>query len=215
MALTILLSGFGPFPGAPCNPTGALVQGLARSAAACPLGRAACAACLSNELSRRGSRSAAAADRVAAGRGAYVRAFRQGSDACRWRRGRAMLFPLFVTPTDNRRLRPALSRADPAALWFGAPAARLAVAARNARIQAVISRDAGRYLCNYLSWRAIEATAGLQGQALRLSSMCPSCGRRQSAAAPREQERGGCGICCAAGKPSCSPPPRRRAGAST
>ncbi len=30
MALTILLSGFGPFPGAPCNPTGALVQGLAR-----------------------------------------------------------------------------------------------------------------------------------------------------------------------------------------
>src|SRR4051794_17090173 len=30
MALTILLTGFGPFPGAPSNPTGPLVQQLAR-----------------------------------------------------------------------------------------------------------------------------------------------------------------------------------------
>ena len=29
MALTILLTGFGPFPGAPSNPTGVLVQRLA------------------------------------------------------------------------------------------------------------------------------------------------------------------------------------------
>src|SRR5262245_18004341 len=30
MPLTVLLTGFGPFPGAPFNPTGALVQTLAR-----------------------------------------------------------------------------------------------------------------------------------------------------------------------------------------
>src|SRR3954471_13810260 len=30
MPLTILLTGFGPFPGAPANPTGALIERLAR-----------------------------------------------------------------------------------------------------------------------------------------------------------------------------------------
>jgi pyrrolidone-carboxylate peptidase len=35
----------------------------------------------------------------------------------------------------------------------------LFAAARNARVPIMLSRDAGRYLCNYLCWRAAEATA--------------------------------------------------------
>jgi pyroglutamyl-peptidase len=37
---------------------------------------------------------------------------------------------------------------------------RLLRAARTARVDTRLSRDAGRYLCNYLYWRALEATAG-------------------------------------------------------
>jgi pyroglutamyl-peptidase len=38
------------------------------------------------------------------------------------------------------------------------PAARLMRAARQTGAMAVLSRDAGSYLCNYLCWRATEAT---------------------------------------------------------
>ena len=41
-------------------------------------------------------------------------------------------------------------------------------AARNTGIDARASRDAGSYLCNYLSWRAIEAVD--KGDGLRLAS---------------------------------------------
>jgi pyroglutamyl-peptidase len=39
-------------------------------------------------------------------------------------------------------------------------------AARSTGIDAQLSRDAGAYLCNYLSWRAIEATQRPEGPAL-------------------------------------------------
>ncbi len=158
MPLTILLSGFGPFPGEPCNPTGALVQGLAR------LRRPALSdvrlvphvfqtsyRAVDRDLPRLltelqpdavlmfGLSAKAGCLQVETRARNAISAFRdadgqQGSSTC-------------IVP------------GGPRALWFGAPAARLAVAARKARIQTVISRDAGRYLCNYLSWRAIEATA--------------------------------------------------------
>jgi pyroglutamyl-peptidase len=41
---------------------------------------------------------------------------------------------------------------------FGPHTARLLRAALATGIDARASRDAGAYLCNYLSWRAIEAT---------------------------------------------------------
>jgi len=37
------------------------------------------------------------------------------------------------------------------------PARRLLAAAREAQVPAVLSRDAGRYLCNYLCWRSVES----------------------------------------------------------
>ncbi|MFX7731978.1 hypothetical protein ABTK10_20825, partial [Acinetobacter baumannii] len=44
------------------------------------------------------------------------------------------------------------------AMMFGPHTAKLLRAAHATGIDARLSRDAGAYLCNYLSWRAIEAT---------------------------------------------------------
>jgi pyroglutamyl-peptidase len=44
------------------------------------------------------------------------------------------------------------------ALAGRAPFRRLLGAARGARVPARMSRDAGRYLCNYVYWRALEAS---------------------------------------------------------
>ena len=49
------------------------------------------------------------------------------------------------------------------ALMFGPHTARLLHAAVGTGIDARASRDAGSYLCNYLSWRAIETTRGDTG----------------------------------------------------
>ena len=52
------------------------------------------------------------------------------------------------------------------ALKFGAHTARLLRAALGTGIDARASRDAGSYLCNYLSWRAIEAGRSATGPRL-------------------------------------------------
>ena len=49
---------------------------------------------------------------------------------------------------------------------FGPHTAKLLRAARGTGIDARASRDAGSYLCNYLSWRAIEATRHHSGPRL-------------------------------------------------
>src|SRR6202171_693506 len=49
------------------------------------------------------------------------------------------------------------------ALMFGPHTAKLLRAAAGSGVDARASRDAGSYLCNYLSWRAIEATSGGTG----------------------------------------------------
>ena len=52
------------------------------------------------------------------------------------------------------------------ALMFGPHTARLLRVAAGTGVDARTSRDAGSYLCNYLSWRAIEATEKNNGPAL-------------------------------------------------
>jgi pyroglutamyl-peptidase len=49
------------------------------------------------------------------------------------------------------------------AMMFGPHTANLLRAARSTGIDARASRDAGSYLCNYLSWRAIEAVRNDNG----------------------------------------------------
>jgi pyroglutamyl-peptidase len=54
------------------------------------------------------------------------------------------------------------------AMMFGPHTTKLLRAADSTGIDVRASRDAGSYLCNYLSWRAIEATDGNSG--LRLAA---------------------------------------------
>ncbi len=50
-----------------------------------------------------------------------------------------------------------IAEGEPAALIMPIPARRLLAAARAAHVPAALSRDAGRYLCNYLCWQAARA----------------------------------------------------------
>jgi len=52
---------------------------------------------------------------------------------------------------------------QPGRLALRTPARRLLAGARAARVPAALSRDAGRYLCNYLCWRATEAARADDG----------------------------------------------------
>ena len=51
----------------------------------------------------------------------------------------------------------------PSTVALPAPTAQLLAAARAARVPVIRSHDAGRYLCNYLCWRAAEAAAKTGG----------------------------------------------------
>jgi len=60
-----------------------------------------------------------------------------------------------------------------------APFARLAAAARAAGLPARLSRDAGRYVCNYSYWRALETAEQPGGPAVVAFIHVPSLRRRQ------------------------------------
>ena len=63
-----------------------------------------------------------------------------------------------------------------ASLALRIPAQRLVKAARSTGVKAALSRDAGRYLCNYLCWRATEAAAPperAEGRGLRACAEGP------------------------------------------
>jgi pyroglutamyl-peptidase len=159
MTATILITGFGPFPGAPFNPTGPLVMGLAR---------------LRDPALRNVRRVAHvfATSYAAVDRELPALLAREQPDVL-------LMFGLAARRRHisiETRARNAISRvvADAsgelpgasliapggrAALPLRAPAQRLLAAVRAAGMPAVLSDDAGSYLCNYLCWRAGEAAA--------------------------------------------------------
>ena len=67
---------------------------------------------------------------------------------------------------------------------FGPHTAKLLRAALGSGIDARASRDAGSYLCNYLSWRAIEAVGSGQGPRLAAFVHVPPIARER--ASPRK-----------------------------
>jgi pyroglutamyl-peptidase len=69
------------------------------------------------------------------------------------------LFP----DADRHRARKGSIASGADAATFGSHTAKLLRAAGSTGIDARASRDAGSYLCNYLSWRAIEAVKGDAG----------------------------------------------------
>src|SRR6478672_6047249 len=153
---TILVTGFGPFPGAPFNPTGPLVQALARLkrpglADLKIIGHvfATSYAAVERELPKLIARHKPDA-LLMFGLAPRAKTLRIETRA----RNALALLP-DVSGQSLRRH--AIVRGGPSAMTLPARARHLFAASRTARIPLVISRDAGRYLCNYLCWRAAEA----------------------------------------------------------
>jgi pyroglutamyl-peptidase len=158
MPVTILVTGFGPFPGAPFNPTGLLVERLAR------LRRPGLAntkivahifptsyAVVDRDLPKLIARHKPDA-LLMFGLAPRARALRIETRA----RNTLALLP-DALGVALRRL--TIAAGGPAALAMPARARRLLAAVRAAGVPAALSRDAGRYLCNYLCWRAVEAAS--------------------------------------------------------
>jgi pyroglutamyl-peptidase len=153
--LRILLTGFGPFPGAPYNPTQPLVtrlaqlrrpafDGIAIASHIFPVTYAAVDRQLP-ELIARVKPDALLMFGLAA-RTPYLRIETRARNAV------TMLWP----DAANTCARKGAIAQERDAMMFGPHTARLLRAARATGIDARSSRDAGAYLCNYLSWRAIE-----------------------------------------------------------
>jgi pyroglutamyl-peptidase len=157
MALNILLTGFGPFPGAPFNPSARLAERLAR---------------------RRRPALADTVRTVHVFTTSYAAVDRDVAKLLAQRFDIVLMFglagrtPHLRVETRARNARAAMPdagghRPQPGAIARGAPPSvmgrssfrRLLQAAVMAKVPARLSRDAGRYLCNYSYWRALEATA--------------------------------------------------------
>jgi pyroglutamyl-peptidase len=163
--LRILITGFGPFPGAPFNPTMPLVERLTERR------RAAIDAVeltghifhvtyqtVDRELPELIERLSPHAVLMfgLANRTAYLRIETRARNAVTTR----------LPDADGNRNQTGSIVAGAKAMPFGLHTASLLQAALATGIDARASRDAGSYLCNYLSWRAIEATQKPGGPAL-------------------------------------------------
>ena len=158
MTVTILITGFGRFPGAPFNPSGPLARAVAK--------RRRPAFADAKRILHIFQTSYAAVDRdlpklIAqhepdlilmfglAGRTSQVRI------ETRARNTMSILFPdVTGFRPDARAIAPGKGAAR-----GRAPFARLLAASRSTRVPSRLSRDAGRYLCNYVYWRSLEAAS--------------------------------------------------------
>jgi pyroglutamyl-peptidase len=153
----VLITGFGRFPGAPFNPSGPLALAVAKRKR--PAFDGVHRALHIFETSYAG------VDRdlpelIAKHRPDIVLMFglaartpfvRIETRACN---ARSIVFPdVSGYRPDERAI-----RLGKPALTGRAPFRHLLGAARAARVRAQLSRDAGRYLCNYVYWRALEAS---------------------------------------------------------
>jgi pyroglutamyl-peptidase len=163
--LRILITGFGPFPGAPFNPTMGLVKRLTQ------LRRPAfddvefashifhvTYATVDRELPKLIERLRPDALLMfgLADRTPFMRVETRARNAI------TTTFP--DADRNHARKRSIVDGADAAA--FGPHTAKLLRAARGTGIDARSSRDAGSYLCNYLSWRSVEAVGKKNGPRL-------------------------------------------------
>ena len=186
--LRILLTGFGPFPGAPYNPTQPLVARLVRlrrpafdgvelASHIFPVTYADVDRQLPELLARHKPHALLMFGLAA--RTSFLRVETRARNAV------TMLWP----DANNTRARKGAIAREADAMMFGPHTARLLRAARLTGIDARPSRNAGSYLCNYLSWRAIERVNVGGGPALAAFIHIPLLARggaaRRKGAAPR------------------------------
>jgi pyroglutamyl-peptidase len=152
----VLITGFGPFPGAPFNPSATLAKALARRR------RPALAGI--ERATHVFATTYASVDRD------LPKLFAQKPDVvlmfgvagrrhqlCIETRARNAVSLLFPDASGRKPHHGVIKLHGPAALTGNAPFARLASAAGP---RARLSRDAGNYLCNYIFWRALEQVRG-------------------------------------------------------
>jgi pyroglutamyl-peptidase len=184
--LRILITGFGPFPGAPFNPTQPLVARLLRlrrpalgdvelSGHIFPVTYKAVDRQLPELLAN--LRPDALLMFGLASRTPYVRIETRARNAV------TTLWP----DADHTRVRKGSISGGAGAIRFGPHTAKLLRTAKDTGVDARASRDAGSYLCNYLSWRAIEAVGAGNGPRLAAFVHVPllardGASRRKSAA---------------------------------
>ncbi len=162
--LRILVTGFGPFPGAPFNPTPALVRRLTAlrrpafsDVSLIPYVFDVSYGAVDRELPRLLDEHKPHAVLMfgLAQRTRYVRIETRARNAV------TQLWP----EAAHTRVRKRAIAGGSDALTFGPHTHRLLRAALGSGVEAKLSRDAGSYLCNYLSWRAIEASCADDGPA--------------------------------------------------
>ena len=155
MIRTLLLTGFGPFPGVSFNPTGPLVMELARRHPTLQGAR-----CVAHVFPT----SYADVDRelpvlLAHKRPDIVVMFGVAARSRHLRIETCARNALALTIPDASGRRPAaamIAPGGPLQMPLRVPAQRLLAAARAEGVPAALSRDAGSYLCNYLCWRMSE-----------------------------------------------------------
>jgi pyroglutamyl-peptidase len=159
--LKILVTGFGRFPGAPSNPTTPLVARLVRAARRQGLD------CVAHVFATR----YAVVDRELP---ALIAKHRPDAIVMFGLAGRRRHVSIELVARNRvSTWFPDAGGAAPAraAIAAGAAASRrgraafshLLAAARATRVRTRLSRDAGKYLCNYVYWRALEAAAQPDG----------------------------------------------------
>ena len=155
MSLTILVTGFGPFPGAPFNPTGLLAQRATRAR------RPALADV--KIITHIFPTSYAAVDRelpslIAKHKPDALLMFGLAPRARELRVETRARNTLALLPDAGGASlgRWTIAIGKPASIKLRTPDRALLAALRGLRPRATLSRDAGRYLCNYLCWRASE-----------------------------------------------------------
>lgn len=181
--LRILITGFGAFPGAPHNPTVPLVDRLLR------LRRPAfddvelsshifhvTYATIDREVPSLLAKHRPHALLMfgLAARTPYLRVETRARNAI------TTIWP----DADGTRVRKGSIAPGADALLFGPQTAKLQRAALATGIDARSSRDAGSYLCNYLSWRAIEAAQRGEGPRLAAFVHVPLLARDGTARVP-------------------------------
>jgi pyroglutamyl-peptidase len=154
--MRVLITGFGPFPGAPFNPSAALAKALARRRRPALAGIerathvfATTYASVDRDLPKLFAQKQKP-DIVlmfgVAGRRHQL---------CIETRARNVVSLLFPDAGGHRPRRGVIRLGGPATLTGNAPFARLAGA-----VGTRLSHDAGNYLCNYVYWRALEQVRG-------------------------------------------------------
>lgn len=157
--MRVLIAGFGPFPGAPVNPSALLVETLARRRRPALAG----VACIAHVFATAYAAIDRDLPRLFAAKPDVVLMFglagrRRG--LCIETRARNAVSVLFPDASGHRPQRGVIARGAPQSRRGNAPFARLLGAVRAGALAARLSRDAGRYLCNYAYWQALHRAHG-------------------------------------------------------